>query len=84
MEHTYIIGEIGHNHNGSVEIAKTLIDIASIPIIDELFGENLKPIDAIKMTKRDLKWELTESAMRKPYSGHNSFGKTYGEHRRYL
>lgn len=84
MEHTYIIGEIGQNHNGSVEIAKTIIDIASIPIIDELFGENLKSIDAIKMTKRDLKLELTESAMSKPYPGYNSFGKTYGEHRRYL
>ena len=39
---TYIIGEIGQNHNGSVEIAKQIIDIASQPITDELLAENFK------------------------------------------
>ena len=50
----YIIGEIGQNHNGSVDIAKMLIDVASRPIIDKLFDKELKSMDAVKLTKRDL------------------------------
>lgn len=81
---TYIIGEIGQNHNGSVEIAKLIIDLISRPVIDELFGHSLKPMDAVKLTKRDLNEELSVSQMNKPYSNPNSFGATYGEHRKYL
>lgn len=81
---TYIIGEIGQNHNGSVDIAKTLIDIATLPVIDKLLNEKLKPLDAVKLTKRDLAQECSMSQMLKPYSGPNSFGKTYGEHRKFL
>lgn len=81
---TYIIGEIGQNHNGSIEIAKAIIDIASIPVVDKLFDEELKPLNAVKLTKRDLNEELSASQMLKPYTGANSFGKTYGEHREYL
>jgi len=84
MNSTYIIGEIGQNHNGSVEIAKKLIDAVARPVIDELFGEKLQPINAIKLTKRDLSEELSASAMAKPYENPNSFGKTYGEHRAFL
>lgn len=82
--HTYIIGEIGQNHNGSVEIAKSLIDIASMPVTDRLFNIELKPLDAIKLTKRDLSEELSASQMLQKYIGPNSFGKTYGEHRKKL
>lgn len=81
---TYIIGEIGQNHNGEVEIAKKLIDEVSKPVVDYLFGEQLRPMDAIKMTRRDLKEELSASAMMKPYLNEHSFGKTYGEHREAL
>ena len=28
MKSTYIIGEIGQNHNGSVDIAKLIVDLA--------------------------------------------------------
>jgi sialic acid synthase len=84
MESTYIIGEIGQNHNGSVEIAKKLIDAVAEPVEDKLFGEYLKPMDAVKLTRRDLKEELSESEMLRPYTGPNSFGKTYGEHRAFL
>lgn len=35
---TYIIGEIGQNHNGSVEIAIQLIDAVAQPVVDNLFG----------------------------------------------
>lgn len=84
MESTYIIGEIGQNHNGSVEIANLIVDLVSRPIKEEAFGLNLKPMNAIKMTKRDLTEELSDSQMNKLYDSPNSFGRTYGEHRAFL
>lgn len=80
----YIIGEIGQNHNGSVDLAKVIIDLAGRPIEENLFGLKLKPMDAIKLTKRDLKQELSKSQMDAPYNSVHSFGKTYGEHREAL
>jgi sialic acid synthase SpsE len=84
MKSTYIVGEIGQNHNGDMSIARKLINDVSEPVIDHLFGEKLKPMDAVKFTKRDLKEELSASAMMKPYDSLHSFGKTYGEHRAFL
>ncbi|HEX7583814.1 MAG TPA: N-acetylneuraminate synthase family protein, partial [Prolixibacteraceae bacterium] len=81
---TYIIGEIGQNHNGEVEIAKKLIDVITEPVIDKLFGQKLMPMNAVKMTRRDLNEELSASEMFRPYDNPNSFGKTYGEHRAFL
>lgn len=78
---TYIIGEIGQNHNGSTDLAKLLVEIAARPIIEDLFGLELKPMDAVKLTKRDLSAELSASQMAAPYNSPHSFGKTYGEHR---
>lgn len=83
-KHVYIIGEIGQNHNGSVDIAKLIVDLVSLPIKEEYFGINLQGIDAVKLTKRDLEEELTNSQMNKEYLSPNSFGLTYGEHRRFL
>lgn len=81
---TYIIGEIGQNHNGSVELAKLIIDLVSREIKDEVFGNTLKGMDAVKLTKRDLNQELSASQMDRMYDNLNSFGKTYGEHRAVL
>lgn len=81
---TYIIGEIGQNHNGSVDIAKLIVELVSRPILTEDFGIDLKPMDAVKLTKRDLKEELTDTQMNRPYDSVHSFGKTYGEHREFL
>ena len=81
---TYIIGEIGQNHNGDVEIAKQLIDVVSEPVIDKLFGQKLMPTNAVKLTRRDLNEELSASEMHRPYDNPHSFGKTYGEHRAFL
>jgi 3-deoxy-D-glycero-D-galacto-nononate 9-phosphate synthase len=80
----YIIGEIGQNHNGSVDIAKLIIDTVARPVKEELFGLTLKAADAVKLTKRDLNEELSASQMQKPYNSPHSFGKTYGEHRAFL
>ena len=84
MGNTYVIGEIGQNHNGSMIIAKEIIDRVAQPQKDELTGESLPPMDAVKFTKRDLKEEMTNSAMYRSYNGRNSFGATYGEHRKAL
>ena len=70
---TYIIAEIGQNHNGDIKIAKKLIDMAVS------CGAN-----AVKFQKRDIPSELTKEAFDKPYDNPNSFGKTYGEHRLFL
>ena len=61
MKETYIIGEIGQNHNGSVDIAKLLVDLISRPVREEVFGIELKPMNAVKLTKRDLTEELSAS-----------------------
>lgn len=84
MSEVYIIGEIGQNHNGSVDIAKLIIDLACRPIEEGLFNLKLKPMNAVKLTRRDLKQELSGSQMNAPYNSAHSFGKTYGEHREYL
>ncbi len=84
MKHAYIIGEIGQNHNGSVDIAKLIVDLVRRPIKEDDFGLELEPIDAVKLTKRDLNEELSASQMNRVYDTPNSFGRTYGEHRVYL
>ena len=81
MRHTYIIGEIGQNHNGSVDIAKLIVDLVCRPIKEDVFGLDLDPIDAVKLTKRDLNEELSVSQMNRIYDSPHSFGRTYGEHR---
>ena len=82
--HTYIIGEIGQNHNGSVDIAKLIVDLVARPVRDEASNLDLLPMDAVKLTKRDLKEELAAEQMNRPYNSPHSFGRTYGEHRAFL
>lgn len=84
MDSTYIIGEIGQNHNGSVDVAKLIVELIARPVQEDYFGIPLKPMDAVKMTKRDLNHELSDSQMNRIYDSPNSFGRTYGEHRAFL
>ena len=70
---TYIIAEIGQNHNGDVRTAQKLINMAV-----------RCKADAVKFQKRDIPSELTDEAFNKIYDNPNSFGKTYGEHREFL
>lgn len=81
---TYIIGEIGQNHNGSVDIAKLIVELVARPVHEDVFGLDLKPMNAVKMTRRDLDEELTPTQMNRIYDNANSFGHTYGEHRAFL
>src|SRR5687767_16021395 len=69
----YVIAEIGHNHQGSLEKAR------------ELFREaKLAEEHAVKLQKRDNRGLYTQAAYDKPYDNENSFGSTYGEHREFL
>ena len=81
---TYIIAEIGQNHNGDVALAKKLIDQLDRYPYDEITGNRFNKVNAIKLTKRDLSEELSKEGMGRPYITPNSFGATYGEHREYL
>ena len=84
MKHTYLIAEIGQNHNGSADVAKLIIDLITRAPEDLLFHNELKSVDAVKLTKRDLDHELSASQRSRPYDTVHSFGKTYGEHREAL
>jgi sialic acid synthase len=69
----YVIAEIGHNHQGSVEQAKALFKAA------QEAGAH-----AVKLQKRDNRGLYTREAYAKPYENENSYGATYGEHREAL
>ncbi len=69
----YIIAEVGHNHQGSVEKCKELFRVA------KECG-----VDAVKLQKRDNRSLYTRAMYDKPYDNENSFGATYGEHREAL
>ncbi len=84
MTEVYIIAEAGQNHNGEMHLAKQLIDMAAMPIFDKYNDTQLRGVNAIKFTKRDLTEELTKKAAEKIYDSPNAFGKTYGEHRKKL
>lgn len=73
MSKTYIVAEIGQNHNGDMDIAKELIEMA-----------RESGCNAVKTAKRSLICELTPEEYNRPYNSPNSFGKTYGEHRKFL
>jgi sialic acid synthase len=78
---TYLIAEIGQNHQGSVEIAKDLCAIAASPSPHSDPNLMADGVNAVKMTKRDLDWEMTERAANALYVGKHAFGQTYGAHR---
>jgi N-acetylneuraminate synthase/sialic acid synthase len=69
----YVIAEIGHNHQGSLQTAKELFRQAKAS------GAN-----AVKLQKRDNRNLYIEEMYNKPYDHENSFGLTYGEHREAL
>lgn len=69
----FIVAEIGQNHNGDMEIAKKLIDMAV-----------MSQVDAVKFVKRHIPSELTLDAYNKPYPCPQSFGESYGVHREFL
>jgi sialic acid synthase len=69
----YVIAEIGHNHQGSVEQAKAMVTMAKDC-----------GADAVKVQKRSNRTLYTREFFDQPYDNEFSFGKTYGEHREAL
>lgn len=69
----FIIAEAGINHNGSVENAKKLIDMAV-----------RCKVDCVKFQKRTISRILTRRGLNEPYVNDRSFGPTYGDHKRAL
>lgn len=69
----YVIAEIGHNHQGSLETCKELF-----------LAAKHAGVSAVKLQKRDNKTLFTKEAYNKIYDNPNSYGETYGEHREFL
>ncbi|XP_038071002.1 sialic acid synthase-like [Patiria miniata] len=69
----FIIAEIGQNHQGDIKIAKQMIKIAKEA-----------GADCAKFQKSELQYKFNKAALARPYNSKNSFGRTYGEHKRFL
>lgn len=72
-EQCYVIAEAGLNHNGSVETAKKLIDVAAIA-----------GVDAVKFQKRTVDKLAIQSVLDAPDDRFPEFGGTYREIREHL
>ncbi|XP_061625363.1 sialic acid synthase-like [Phyllopteryx taeniolatus] len=69
----FIIAEIGQNHQGDIEIAKKMIKMAKDC-----------GADCAKFQKSELEYKFNKRALERPYKTKNSWGETYGEHKRHL
>ena len=69
----FVVAEIGNNHNGSMELAKRLIDEAIAC-----------GADAVKFQVKDIELAFSKELLDSPYIGPHSFGTTYREHKQYL
>lgn len=69
----FFIAEIGQNHQGEIKIAKEMI----------LKAKEIGA-DCVKFQKSCLEEKFTETALKRDYSSENSWGKTYGEHKKFL
>lgn len=74
-DHTYFIAEAGNNHNGSVEMAKQMIDLAA-----ECGA------DAVKFQKRDIASMLTSDFLDRHFyiQGAEEWGDTYRKVREHI
>ncbi|CAH1399460.1 unnamed protein product [Nezara viridula] len=70
---TFIIAEVGQNHQGDLQIAKNLIKKA------KECGA-----DCVKFQKSCLPEKFTKSTLNLTYNSEHSWGKTYGEHKKHL
>ncbi|CAG9861330.1 unnamed protein product [Phyllotreta striolata] len=73
LKKTFVIAEIGQNHQGSLDTAKYLIKTAKDC-----------GADCVKFQKSDIHEKFNKSALSRPYESPHSFGLTYGEHKRFL
>jgi len=69
----YVIAEIGHNHQGSVDQCKKLFKTAKAA-----------GADAVKLQKRNNRALFTREMYDSPYNSENAYAPTYGAHREFL
>ncbi|KOB75405.1 Sialic acid synthase, partial [Operophtera brumata] len=69
----FIIAEVGQNHQGDIGIAKKLIKAAKDA-----------GASCVKFQKTCLNEKFTKKYLERPYDNANSWGKTYGDHKRHL
>ena len=69
----FVIAEVGHNHQGSVELCEAMFSSAS-----------KSGAHSVKLQKRFNRELYTSEFFNSPYVGPSSFGSTYGEHREFL
>ncbi len=69
----FVIAEIGHNHQGNLDICKSMFVAAREA------GAN-----AVKLQKRNNKTLYTKALYNEPYNSENSYAPIYGEHREAL
>ncbi len=69
----FVIAEIGHNHQGNIEICKQMFKAAKD-----------SGADAVKLQKRDNKSLFTKKLYNESYNSENAYAPTYGEHREKL
>ncbi len=73
LKNPFIIAEIGHNHQGDLELCKRLFEAAK-----------RSGCDAVKLQKKDYKNLYTDDFYNSEYHSENAFGGTYGEHKEAL
>lgn len=66
----FVIAEIGHNHQGNVELAKEMIKAARD-----------SGVSGVKLQKRDVATLMTADFASSAYRSEHAFGETYGAHR---
>lgn len=70
---TFIIAEVGQNHQGDLDLAREYIKVFASA-----------GADAVKFQTRNNKYLFSEEAYLAPYGSENAFAETYGAHREKL
>jgi sialic acid synthase len=70
---SYVIAEVGHNHQGDIEKCKAIFKAAADA-----------GADAVKIQKRDNKALFTREMYDSHYESENAYAPTYGAHREFL